>query len=186
MISSLDEFESAKQLVNECVGALQYEGIEHNGSPAIGMMVEIPSVLDLIDSFADIADFFSIGTNDFTQYMLAADRTNEKVAGYYQPCHPAVLRALKRLVDAAAAHGREISVCGDMAHDIRYLPFLIGIGVRVLSVEPIYLPVIQRAIEHIDLADARQIASRLVSMTRLRNVEELIDQNGQSEVIPWR
>ena len=82
--------------------------------------------------------------------MLAVDRTNEKVAALYQPYHPAVLRALKKIVDAARRHGKEVSICGDMAHDERFIAFLIGIGFDILSVDPLSLPKVQKAIAQLD------------------------------------
>ena len=157
MIASLDEFEEARKMVLECIGALQYEGIEHNKQPRIGMMIEIPSVLDLIDDFAKTADFFSIGTNDLIQYMLAVDRTNETVAGLYQPYHPAVLRAMKKIIDSAQPprqggfHLRRHGARG--AASFR---FLSGAGFRTLSVEPLYLPKVQKVVMQIDLNEAQK------------------------------
>ena len=91
-----------------------------------------------MEEFAQEADFFSIGTNDFVQYMLGIDRTNEKVADLYIPHHPAVLRSLKRIVDISKKHNKEISICGEMAHHQRYISFLLGIGIRILSMDVVY------------------------------------------------
>ena len=175
MIASLDEFEQARKMVFECVGALQYEGVKHNSKPHIGMMIEIPSVLDLIDEFAQTADFFSIGTNDLVQYMLAVDRTNEQVAGLYQPYHPAVLRALKKIIDTANRHGKGVSICGDMAHDQQLIPFLVGIGIGTLSVEPLYLPKVQNVIAQLDTADAKKIAETMLSMNTTQAIAQFLE-----------
>src|SRR4030042_3924596 len=99
------------------------------------MMVELPCVVDLIDDFAGEAEFFSIGTNDFVQFMLGVDRTNENVANFYLPHHPSVLRALKVIADGAAKYDKEVSVCGDMSHQQPFIPFLLGIGITTLSLE---------------------------------------------------
>jgi phosphotransferase system enzyme I (PtsP) len=182
MIASLDEFEQARQVVFECMGALQYEGIAHNSKPRIGMMIEIPSVLDLIDDFAKTADFFSVGTNDLIQYMLAVDRTNETVAGLYQPYHPAVLRAIKRIADSASRHGKEVSICGDMAHQEHHIPFLIGVGFRTLSVEPLYLPRVQKTITELDLHEAEKKAAAMLSLSKTESVAQLLEVKQEEAV----
>jgi len=163
MISSLDEFIAARREVDLCRAQLAARGIAHHPAPRIGMMVELPAVMEIIDELAIEADFFSIGTNDFIQYMLAVDRTNEKVADLYLPHHPAVLRALRRVVDSALRHGKEVSICGDMAYDERYLPYFLGIGLRRFSVDSRELPRVQRAIQHIDITEAAQQARTLLA-----------------------
>lgn len=168
MISSLDEYLEAQQLVRECEAELKTERIAHQANPKIGVMIEVPSVLPIIDELAEVADFFSIGTNDLIQYLLAVDRTNEKVAGYYLPHHPSVLRSLHRIVGSAQAHQKEVSICGDMAHEERHLPFLLGIGVRILSLDAVYLPKVQRCIADIDLANAREQANHLLTLSSIR------------------
>ena len=127
------------------------------------MMVEIPSVTELMDEFADVADFFCVGTNDFIQFMLAVDRGNEKVAHYYQPQHPSVMRALHRIVSAAVAKGKDISVCGEMAHEPLFIPFLLGIGVARLSVDAHFLPAIQAMIGGLDLDACRTLADDVLT-----------------------
>jgi phosphotransferase system enzyme I (PtsP) len=109
------------------------------------------------------ADFFSVGTNDFIQYLLAVDRTNENVAAYYQPYHPAVLRSLAHIVATAHQHGKPISVCGEVAHQTDFIPFLLGIGVKRLSVDPQFLPLIQNEIRKIPMERARAHARQLLS-----------------------
>ncbi|HSV43103.1 MAG TPA: phosphoenolpyruvate--protein phosphotransferase, partial [Candidatus Bathyarchaeia archaeon] len=162
MISSVDEFVEARQEVFDCIEELHRQGLDCHARPQVGMMVELPSVMEILDELAQEADFFSIGTNDFIQYMLAVDRTNEKVAELYLPHHPSVLRALKRIVETACRHHKEVSVCGDMSYDERYLPFFLGIGVRAFSIDPHLIPRIQQTIQKIDLAAARQTADEWV------------------------
>jgi phosphotransferase system, enzyme I, PtsP len=172
LIFSLEEFREARGIVMECIAALQKSGGVFNDHPQIGMMVEVPAVIEIIEEFARVVDFFSIGTNDLVQYMLAVDRTNEEVAEYYIPHHPAVLRAIKRVADAAKAHGKEVSVCGDMANDARYLQFLIGCGIRKLSMNPVYLTENQKMIGEIDVARAEVLAQRLLAMGDVRSIEK--------------
>jgi phosphotransferase system enzyme I (PtsP) len=171
MIFSLEEFQQARGIVVECVAALKGSGSVFNDHPKIGMMVEVPAVIEIIEEFARVVDFFSIGTNDLVQYMLAVDRTNEEVAEYYIPHHPAVLRAIKRIADAAKARGKEVSVCGDMVNNAKYLQFLIGCGIRNLSMNPIYLAENQKIIGGIDVAKAEALALRLLATGDIGSIE---------------
>lgn len=172
MISSIDEYMQAKRILTTCVDNLKEESSPCNVNPKVGLMIELPAVLEIIEELAKMADFFSIGTNDFIQYMLAVDRTNEKVSDLYLPHHPAILRALKKIVAAANKHKIDVSVCGDMAHDPKYLPYLLGIGVRKLSVNPTFLPLIQSAINKIDSRKAKKAAQTVLSYGRLRDIME--------------
>ncbi|MEN6376265.1 MAG: phosphoenolpyruvate--protein phosphotransferase [Smithella sp.] len=171
MIFSLDEFLQAKDIVLECVKALEKSGVVVNTHPQIGMMVEVPAVIEIIEEFARVVDFLSIGTNDLVQYMLAVDRTNEDVAEYYIPHHPAVLRAIKRVVDAANAAGKEVSICGDMAQKAGYLQFLIGCGIRTLSMNPIYFAENQKIIGEIEVAQAEALTRRLLASGDIKIIE---------------
>ncbi|MEI8011640.1 MAG: phosphoenolpyruvate--protein phosphotransferase [Candidatus Omnitrophota bacterium] len=174
MISSPDEFREARAVVDACAAELASAGIAHQEQPLIGMMVEIPSALDVLDELACEVDFFSIGTNDLIQYILAVDRTNEKVADLYIPHHPSVLRALNRVAAAAARHGRDLSICGDMAHAPRYIPFLAGIGVRKLSIDARYIPKVQARLLALDIGKARAHAQEILSMTSIRHIEQAL------------
>jgi phosphotransferase system enzyme I (PtsP) len=171
MIFSLEEFMQARGKVMECSDALKRSGDVFNDHPQIGMMVEVPAVIEIIEEFARIVDFFSIGTNDLVQYMLAVDRTNEEVAAYYIPHHPAVLRAVKRVADAAKTSGKEVSVCGDMVNKAPYLQFLIGCGIRTLSMNPIYLAENQKIIGEIDVVKAEALTLRLLATGDISSIE---------------
>jgi phosphotransferase system enzyme I (PtsP) len=174
MISSLDEFQEARDFVRQCADELSKEGIPHHEAPPIGMMVELPSVIEIIDELAVEADFFSIGTNDFIQYMLAVDRTNEKVADFFLPHHPGVLRALHKVACAAKRHGKDVSVCGLMAHQEKFVPYLLGIGIRKLSVDARYLYKIQRAVENVGMKDAEIETQEILSQRFVRDIERLL------------
>jgi phosphotransferase system enzyme I (PtsP) len=175
MISSLDEFVEARDIVYNCISELAQQGIEHNSTPRIGMMVELPSVLNLIDAFAKEADFLSIGTNDFIQFMLGVDRTNENVASFYQPCHPSVLRALKQIVAGAVRSKTDVSVCGDIPLNEKYIAFLLGLGLRTLSVEPAYIPRIQNMINNIDIEKARSFTEELLAQNTIAKTTEMLE-----------
>lgn len=181
MIASIDEFCQARDIVLEAIEFLSRQGIEHNSTPKLGMMVELPSVVELIDDFAREAEFFSIGTNDFIQFMLGVDRTNESVADFYLPHHPSVLRALSKIVGAANQAGREVSVCGDMAHEQQYVPFLLGIGIRTLSVDPAYLLRTQQTVAGISIAQAEATAQALLAQNRISAVEAILGAQTATE-----
>lgn len=174
MISSLDEFIEAKKIVLQCIEDLKKEKILCISKLPIGLMIELPSMLEIIDELAEEADFFSIGTNDFVQYMLAVDRTNERVADLYQPFHPSILRGLKRIVKAGIKNKIDISVCGDMVHDANFVKFLLGIGIRTLSLNPVYLKHIQKVILELNVKEARQWSDQLLKESRLSRLMDLV------------
>jgi phosphotransferase system enzyme I (PtsP) len=175
MVSSLEEFLEARAALLACRDELREQGVPHNQEPRVGLMIEVPSVVDLIEDFGREADFFSIGTNDLIQYTLAVDRTNEKVANLYVPHHPAVLRIMKKVVDAARRQEIEVSVCGEMANDEKYLPFFLGIGIRTLSLDPLYIPRVQKAIARIDLEGAARFADEVLRESRVEAIARMLE-----------
>lgn len=172
MVSSLEEFFEARQVLFDCQQELEDEGEDFCSAPKIGIMVEIPSVVDIIDSLAQEVDFFSIGTNDLIQYLLAVDRTNEKVASFYIPHHPAVLRTLNRIMKGAEKYKVPVSICGEMASREIYLPFLLGIGVRNLSIDPVYLPRMKKACAGTNLQEAEGVARKLLALSSIKAIEK--------------
>ena len=177
MIMSLDEFYQVRAILDDILRSLADEGTPHHATPAVGVMIEVPAVVEIIDDLAGAVDFLSIGTNDLVQYLLGVDRMNALVAYAYRPEHPAVLRTLKRLSDAARKAGKEISVCGEMANDRDLLPFLLGVGIRHLSVDPHHLPVLQRRIGAITTEGARTYAERLLAEPSLEGVHAVMDSD---------
>lgn len=171
LISSLDDFRLAREIVGECAAQLQAEDMPHNGSPKLGAMLELPSIVEVIDDLAREAAFLSIGSNDLIQHQLAVDRSNPSVADMYLSHHPAVLRVLERIAIAARRHAVELTLCGEMASDARMLPFLIGIGLRRISVDPERLPDIRHRLAEIDARDARALAAELLRLPTIREVE---------------
>ena len=121
-------------------------------------MIEIPSAALMAHSLAKRLKFFSIGTNDLTQYTLAVDRLNERIAHLYEPSHPAVIRLIKMTVDAARAQGLSVSVCGEMAGDPVMVPLLLGLGVDELSASPSLLPPVKFLIRRLKMDEARRLA----------------------------
>ncbi len=174
MISSVDEFIDAREVVRQCSETLASEGIEHNDSPLIGIMAELPSVAEIADDLAREADFFSIGTNDFVQFALGVDRTNENVESYYVPHNPAILRAFARIVSGAVENHIPVSVCGDMAHKEKYIPFLLGIGVDTLSVDPAFTPRVQRCIGELDMDKVREMTVKVLKSSTIKEAAKIL------------
>jgi phosphotransferase system enzyme I (PtsP) len=176
MISSLDEFMDAKSVIAECADELSLRRVPFASRLKIGIMVEIPSVVTIIDTLAPVCDFFSIGTNDLIQYTLAVDRTNEKVASYYLPHHPAVLRSLKAVADAAIHQGISVSVCGDMANNPAYIPFLLGIGISEMSIDPVYFGKAYHCIAKTSSDGAQRFAQELLACRDIRSATKLVQR----------
>jgi len=174
MISSLDELDQAIALLDKVKEKLSKQNVEFCRNPKLGIMIELPSVLNIIDSLAEMVDFFCIGTNDFIQYMLAVDRGNEKIAEYYCPHHPAVLRALQQVVSKGNEHKIDVSICGEMAHLTKYIPFLIGIGIKKISLDPQYMPTVQKFISTITIRDAEKQAQIILSKDRISEIAKLL------------
>lgn len=177
LISSLDDFMRARQVVVDCLDKLKADGLDHHDHPAIGMMVELPAVVETMDEFAAQADFFAIGTNDFVQYMLGVDRNNKRVADYYRPEHPAVLRALQKAVRIAIEHQKPISVCGELGHDEAMIPFLLGIGIRRLSIDPQFMPGVHRCIADLTIGSCRDYARELLTTGSIAAVRKIMDRH---------
>lgn len=133
MISGLEEFQAAREFVEECKAELKAEGKEYSEDIQWGIMVEIPAAAVYADELAKHVDFFSIGTNDLIQYTLAADRMSEKVSYLYNPMHPAVLRLIKMTIDGAHKHGKWVGMCGEMAGDEAAIPTLVEYGLDEFS-----------------------------------------------------
>lgn len=175
MVASLDEFLEARALVEVCHRELQREGIPSR-IPELGMMIELPSAVTMINELAAAADFLSIGSNDLIQYLLAVDRTNTRMAPWFAPHHPAVIRALHCIVKTARQHNKVISLCGTLGADPRLMPFLLGIGLRHFSLDPLEIPAVQRRIAQINAAQAEQQAQHMLTLGRIGDVADYLRQ----------
>jgi len=174
MISAIDEFRQARHAVEEAMVDLARKKLPFHPSPALGAMIELPAVLDIIHELAKEAAFFSIGTNDLIQYLLAVDRTNERVAAYYQPYHPSVLRSLYRIIQAAIKAEIEVTVCGEMGHEPEFIPFFIGAGLRSFSVDPHFLRSVQEKIVNLSVSQASAYARALLAEPTLEGIQALM------------
>ncbi|HRJ50348.1 MAG TPA: phosphoenolpyruvate--protein phosphotransferase, partial [Phycisphaerales bacterium] len=164
LVTSTAEFRQAKYLVNDVMEDLEEEAIPFDRSVKVGMMVEVPSAALMADTFAQEADFFSIGTNDLVQYTLAVDRTNERVAGYYNPAHPAVVRLIRDTVRAARRRSIPVSCCGESASDPEYALLLLGLGLRTLSMTSSAIPPLKRLIGSVSISQCERIARKVISL----------------------
>jgi phosphoenolpyruvate-protein phosphotransferase (PTS system enzyme I) len=164
MISGVAELRRANQILEEVKVDLRAENLAFNEGIEVGAMVEIPSAAAIIDLLAAEADFFSIGTNDLIQYLMAVDRLNDRVAHLYEPAHPAVLRTLKVIIDEANRLGKPVSVCGEIAGDPIYAALLLGMGATSLSLTSSMLPEVKYFIRNVKITDARALAEEVLKV----------------------
>lgn len=174
MISGIEELRQVKQVVEEVRQDLDREGIRYEANVPIGSMIEVPSAVALADLLAAESDFFSLGTNDLIQYLLAVDRVNEKIAHLYQPAHPAVLRMINAASSAAQSAGISCSICGEMAGDPIYTELLLGLGITSLSMAPMSIPLIRAEISKISLEEARNLVREVLQMKTSSEVKRLL------------
>nr|MCU0781950.1 phosphoenolpyruvate--protein phosphotransferase [Akkermansiaceae bacterium] len=173
MVSGIREILGAREMIQRCMDELDREGMPFDAEIPVGIMVEVPSAAMCADILAPTVDFFSIGTNDLIQYTVAADRVNPHVAALYRPTHPAVIRLIKRTIDAGIDHGTWTGICGEMAGDIRLTPMLIGMGATELSVGPQLVPRVGEAIRSLDFAECRALSDEVTRQTRSDDILRL-------------
>ncbi|RKR04200.1 phosphotransferase system enzyme I (PtsP) [Kushneria sinocarnis] len=169
MISSIEEIDTALRLLDRAIEELREDGLDVK-RPRLGVMIEVPSALYLLDALATRVDFFSVGSNDLTQYLLAVDRNNARVAGLYDACHPAVLHALQRLARDTERLGIPTSVCGELAGDPAGALLLAGMGFRTLSMNATSLPRVRAAIRRVESHHACALADETLALPTLTEV----------------
>ncbi|MBA4135695.1 MAG: phosphoenolpyruvate--protein phosphotransferase [Opitutus sp.] len=182
MIGCAEELAAANQLLEQAKAEVRARGQAFDEKIRIGTMIEIPSAAIAADILAPHCQFFSIGTNDLIQYLLAIDRGNNRIAHLYDPAHPAVLRVLKQVIDAAHHARIKVSVCGEMAGDPIFAPLLIGLGVDELSMTPPLIPAVKFVIRAMKFSDAEKLASDALAQTDSKKTAALVEAFYQRHV----
>ena len=182
MISGVEELRQANQLLGEAKAELRQNGLRFNDKIEVGVMVEVPSAAMTADILAREADFFSIGTNDLIQYSLAVDRSNERVAYLYDPAHPAVLRLVKSIIDAAHQAKIKVAMCGEMAGEASLALILLGLGLDEFSLPPQVIPELKYVIRAVGFKAAQELAAQAMKLSTGKEVEEF-SQNRLAQIL---
>lgn len=175
MVATVEEVREARALLHTEQLALADEGVQLDRLQPLGIMIETPAAVFAVEALAREAAFFSIGTNDLTQYVMAADRLNPALAGLNSPTQPAVLRAIARIIEAARRAGRHVGVCGEMAGDPRMASLLVGLGVDELSMNPASIPAVKEALAGRTYEELRSVAEQTLLATTLAEVQQALD-----------
>ncbi len=175
LVTEVEEVIRTREMVGEAAAELKAEGLEFGEDLPVGVMIETPAAAALVDELAELSDFLSVGTNDLTQYMLAVDRGNARLADRFNSLHPAVVRSLKQIVDGGRRAGLDVSVCGEMASEPIPLVLLIGLGFRVMSVSPASLPLVRWLVRRLDIEGAESAASAALKARSGAEVASLLE-----------
>jgi phosphoenolpyruvate-protein kinase (PTS system EI component) len=173
MVTSPEEMQEARAFAEAAHAELVREAVAHRWPVKLGMMVEVPAAAVLAERFAELADFFSIGTNDLTQYVLATERGNADLASLQDTAHPAVLRTIHSICTQADARGCHVSVCGDAASDVVVAALMVGAGVRSLSVRPNQVAAIKAQVRRFSVAELRTLAEAAMKLDNGAEVRKL-------------
>ncbi|VAX18775.1 Phosphoenolpyruvate-protein phosphotransferase of PTS system, partial [hydrothermal vent metagenome] len=176
MISSFSEIISANEIIQECKNELTEEKVIFDDHIEIGIMIEVPSAALLIKDFAAEVDFFSIGTNDLIQYMLAVDRGNDIVNNQYQEFHPAIIRTLDFIIKEADKAGTKVTLCGEMAADFRAIPLLVGLGLESLSVSGAVIPYAKSIIRNLDYSQINEFVAECLKCKTEYEIHEKVNK----------
>lgn len=174
MVTSTSEVRHARNIINESIEEFLSKGLDVDKNIKVGVMVEVPSAVMILDQLTREADFLSLGTNDLIQYILAVDRSNKQVSYLYQPLHPAVLQSLVWVAKVAEANKAILDVCGEMAANPIYVVVLLGLGIKELSMTPAAIPLIKDAVRAINLSDAHKMVENALQMSSAQEIEDYI------------
>jgi phosphoenolpyruvate-protein phosphotransferase (PTS system enzyme I) len=183
LITTRHELMQAKMILHDVMEDLSEESLPYNRDIPVGIMVETPSAALTASSFARDVAFFSIGTNDLTQYTLAVDRGNELVSSLYSPVDPAVLRLIRTVIQDAHKAQIDLSICGEMASEPEYIMLLLGMGVRTLSLSSPMIPEIKQIIRSVTLDSCNKIARKVLGMNSQRHISSYL-RNATRQIIP--
>ena len=176
LISGVAEMSTVREVCVDVCRELGESGIEHDPKVPLGAMIETPSAAMTADLLCTQCDFLSIGTNDLIQYALAADRQDEHVGYLYHPLHPAILRFIRAVVEAANRCGKPVAMCGDMAGDPRFCWVLLGLGLRSLSMAPRQIPMVKTIIRSTRLGEAERLVEEIMALHTEDEIEDLVNR----------
>jgi fructose-specific PTS system IIA-like component len=176
MVSALDEVLWMKARIAKVQEDLRSRRIAFDPAMPVGMMIEVPSVAFILEQLCRELDFFSIGTNDLSQYFLAVDRDNSRVAGLSNVRHPGFLNFLEHIVSGVHRHGKWVGMCGDMAADLRHLPLLVALGLDEISVPAAEIPIVKERIARLAVPDCRKLLAQSLACQRASDVEACLDR----------
>jgi phosphotransferase system enzyme I (PtsP) len=171
MVSRFEEILRVKEILAEVKEELEEESVPFDRHIELGIMIEVPSAVQIIDRLLREVDFLSIGTNDLIQYLLAVDRGNRKVAGLYEPLHPAVLSALMQIIQAAKREGKPVAMCGEMAGDPIATLLLVGMGLEEFSMESLFIPVVKKVIRSMSYESAKNLVQPVLNMDTVGEIK---------------
>lgn len=174
MVAATMEIVKARRVLHAAMKELKAEGLAYDENIDLGIMIEVPSAALMADELARHVCFFSIGTNDLTQYTLAADRTNKKVAALYRELHPAVLRLIKMTVDAGQRHNIPVTLCGELAARSIAIPLLVGIGLPCFSVVPPRIAKVKKIVAMLEYSECAHLAERVLKLPTTEKVEAVL------------
>ncbi len=178
MVATVDEVRRARAALDQAKAQLAQEDISFDADTQVGIMIEVPSAALMADLLAKEVDFFSIGTNDLIQYTMACDRVNERVAYLYDPLHPAVLRLIHRVVDAAHKEGKWVGMCGEMAGDLEAIPLLLGLGLDEFSMNPPAIPAAKALVRSLSTTQVKEIAANALARRTAEEVRQYLRDVG--------
>ena len=176
MITTVEELQEARSIFDGVYSRLSNQQVALPSHVLIGIMVEVPAAVVMAEELAEYTDFFSIGSNDLTQYTLACDRTNASVANIYNPMQPAVLRLIHQVADAGRSAGKPVAVCGEMAGNVRLAPLLVGLGVDELSMTPTALPQVRAALAQWSSQELAELAEKVLHLKTIAEVEQILTE----------
>jgi phosphotransferase system enzyme I (PtsI) len=176
MVTEVDEVLEVKDLFEDVKKELRRKGEAFDEKIPLGVMIEVPAAAALADIILKEVDFVSIGTNDLIQYYLAVDRANEFVTYLYKPFHPAVLRLIRSVIQAARQAEKDVIVCGEMAADTLSAIVLLGFGLRTFSMNPIFIPRIKKALRSVECRTAEKIAEEILKLRSAQEIEEYVTE----------
>jgi phosphotransferase system enzyme I (PtsI) len=173
MITTVEEFRKARTFAEETMKELDREGVPYNKDIEIGLMIEVPSAIVNADLLVKYADFFSIGTNDLVQYILAVDRISEKIAYLYNPLNIAVLRMLDSIIKTSRKYDMPLSICGEMAGEPQYTMVLLGLGFRHLSMGPTSMQQVKKIVRSVTIAECEAMIKHILTLEDTHEIEEI-------------